>query len=88
MFSGTFQGQWLRGLRHGYGIRSSAPFSAASVQRKKSLHSQPTIDAETIMEEELVSQHVWYHAAALAYLVEESKSSQSIRIQAQNEMQR
>ena len=29
-FSGTYQGQWLRGLRHGYGVRTSAPFGMAS----------------------------------------------------------
>ena len=27
---GTYQGQWLRGLRHGYGVRTSAPFGLAS----------------------------------------------------------
>ena len=30
LFAGTFQGQWLRGLRHGYGVRTSAPFGMAS----------------------------------------------------------
>lgn len=30
MFSGTYQGQWLRGMRHGYGVRASAPFGLAS----------------------------------------------------------
>ena len=29
-FAGTYQGQWLRGMRHGYGVRSSAPFGMAS----------------------------------------------------------
>jgi junctophilin len=33
MFSGTFQGQWLRGMRHGYGVRASAPFGLASHYR-------------------------------------------------------
>lgn len=28
--AGTYQGQWLRGLRHGYGVRTSAPFGMAS----------------------------------------------------------
>ena len=28
--TGTYQGQWLRGLRHGYGVRTSAPFGMAS----------------------------------------------------------
>lgn len=29
-YSGTYQGQWLRGMRHGYGVRTSAPFGLAS----------------------------------------------------------
>lgn len=33
--AGTFQGQWLRGLRHGYGVRTSAPFGLASHFRPK-----------------------------------------------------
>ncbi|KAK9693871.1 MORN repeat [Popillia japonica] len=28
--NGTYQGQWLRGMRHGYGVRTSAPFGKAS----------------------------------------------------------
>ena len=31
--AGTYQGQWLRGMRHGYGVRSSAPFGMASHNR-------------------------------------------------------
>lgn len=30
---GTYQGQWLRGMRHGYGVRNSAPFGKASKYR-------------------------------------------------------
>ncbi|KAL3280909.1 hypothetical protein HHI36_004136, partial [Cryptolaemus montrouzieri] len=30
---GTYQGQWMRGMRHGYGIRTSAPFGKASKYR-------------------------------------------------------
>lgn len=30
LLAGTYQGQWLRGLRHGYGVRTSAPFGMAS----------------------------------------------------------
>lgn len=33
-FQGTFQGQWMRGMRHGYGVRTSARFGMAS-------HSKP-----------------------------------------------
>ncbi|KAK3862368.1 hypothetical protein Pcinc_031770 [Petrolisthes cinctipes] len=32
---GTYKGQWLRGLRHGYGVRTSAQFSQASVSRPR-----------------------------------------------------
>lgn len=34
VFIGTFQGQWMRGMRHGYGVRTSARFGMAS-------HSKP-----------------------------------------------
>ena len=30
LFTGTYQGQWLRGMRHGYGVRTSAAFGIAS----------------------------------------------------------
>ncbi|KAF7409404.1 hypothetical protein HZH68_003785 [Vespula germanica] len=30
LWGGTYQGQWLRGMRHGYGVRASAPFGLAS----------------------------------------------------------
>ncbi|KAL2736934.1 junctophilin-1 isoform X1 [Vespula squamosa] len=30
MHARTYQGQWLRGMRHGYGVRASAPFGLAS----------------------------------------------------------
>lgn len=33
MIPGTYQGQWMRGLRHGYGVRTSAPFGLASHYR-------------------------------------------------------
>lgn len=33
LFAGTYQGQWLRGMRHGYGVRNSAPFGLASHYR-------------------------------------------------------
>ncbi|XP_037792931.1 junctophilin-1-like [Penaeus monodon] len=32
---GTYKGQWLRGLRHGYGVRTSAQFGQASVSRPR-----------------------------------------------------
>lgn len=37
--SGTYQGQWLRGMRHGYGVRASAPFGLASHYRGGSTHA-------------------------------------------------
>lgn len=42
IFKGTYQGQWLRGLRHGYGVRTSAPFGMASRFRPKSIRSSMT----------------------------------------------
>ena len=41
-WTGTYQGQWLRGLRHGYGVRTSAPFGMASRFRPKSIRSSMT----------------------------------------------
>ena len=32
---GTYSGQWLRGSRHGYGVRKSAPFGIASRYREQ-----------------------------------------------------
>ena len=29
--SGTYQGQWLGGMRHGYGVRQSVPYGMAAV---------------------------------------------------------
>ena len=38
---GIYQGQWLRGMRHGYGVRTSAPFGQASRHRAiNSTHSK------------------------------------------------
>lgn len=33
---GSYQGQWLRGMRHGYGVRKSAAFGQAAKWRAKS----------------------------------------------------
>lgn len=41
-YAGTYQGQWLRGLRHGYGVRTSAAFGMASRFRPKSVRSSMT----------------------------------------------
>lgn len=44
MFSklGSYQGQWQEGKRHGYGVRTSAPFGLASHYRPKNLQSSMT----------------------------------------------
>lgn len=36
---GTYQGQWQEGQRHGYGVRTSAPFGLASHYRPKNLQT-------------------------------------------------
>lgn len=33
LFAGSYQGQWLRGVRHGYGVRQSVPYGLASHYR-------------------------------------------------------
>lgn len=38
-FVGKYQGQWQEGKRHGYGIRTSAPFGLASHYRRKDVHA-------------------------------------------------
>lgn len=40
LFKGTYQGQWSRGLRHGYGIRQSVTYEKALVTRE-SFKSRP-----------------------------------------------
>ena len=40
--SGTYQGQWLRGMRHGYGVRQSVPYGLASHYRPKALRASLT----------------------------------------------
>lgn len=39
---GSYQGQWQEGKRHGYGVRTSAPFGLASHYRPKNLESSMT----------------------------------------------
>ena len=45
LFSGTFQGQWMRGMRHGYGVRTSATFGLASHYRPSARGSLSSIPA-------------------------------------------
>lgn len=40
--AGTYQGQWLSGKRHGYGVRQSAPFGMASHFRPKTIQASMT----------------------------------------------
>ena len=40
--AGTYQGQWLRGMRHGYGVRKSVPYGLASHYRPKDLRASLT----------------------------------------------
>ena len=42
LFAGSYQGQWQEGKRHGYGVRSSAPFGLASHYRPKPIQSSMT----------------------------------------------
>ena len=52
--AGTYQGQWLRGIRHGYGVRQSVPYGLASHVRQKS-----TIrESLTSLRSELEDDHV------------------------------
>lgn len=39
---GTYQGQWQEGKRHGYGMRTSAPFGMASHYKPKQVHVSMT----------------------------------------------
>lgn len=49
---GTYQGQWLRGMRHGYGVRQSVPYGLASHYRPKMRASLTSLRSEN--EDELV----------------------------------
>lgn len=40
--AGTYQGQWYRGTRHGYGVRQSVPYGLASHYRPKALRDSLT----------------------------------------------
>lgn len=40
--AGSYQGQWQEGKRHGYGVRTSAPFGLASHYRPKVLATSMT----------------------------------------------
>ena len=43
--SGTYQGQWLRGMRHGYGVRTSAAFGIASHSRGGDGARRPSVSS-------------------------------------------
>lgn len=40
--AGSYQGQWQEGKRHGYGVRTSAPFGLASHYRPKTIQTSMT----------------------------------------------
>ncbi|CAG0921740.1 unnamed protein product [Notodromas monacha] len=44
---GMYQGQWMRGMRHGYGIRTSAPYGLASHLKPKGAVDNSLRDAES-----------------------------------------
>ena len=43
--AGTYQGQWLRGMRHGYGVRTSAAFGIASHSRGGEGARRPSVSS-------------------------------------------
>ena len=43
--AGTYQGQWLRGMRHGYGVRTSAAFGIASHSRGGDGARRPSVSS-------------------------------------------
>ena len=52
--AGTYQGQWLRGIRHGYGVRQSVPYGLASHIRQKTAMRESL----TSLRSELEDDHV------------------------------
>lgn len=50
---GTYVGQWQRSMRHGYGIRRSAPYGAALKQRPRSSQRNASLSSlRSVFEEE------------------------------------
>ncbi|KAL8590620.1 hypothetical protein ACOMHN_011056 [Nucella lapillus] len=52
----TYQGQWYRGTRHGYGVRQSVPYGLASHYRPKALRASLT-SLRSENEEEMVQKN-------------------------------
>jgi len=52
--SGTYQGQWLRGIRHGYGVRQSVPYGLASHVRQKSAIRESLTSLRSELEDDQV----------------------------------
>jgi len=52
--AGTYQGQWLRGIRHGYGVRQSVPYGLASHVRQRTAMRESL----TSLRSELEDDHV------------------------------
>jgi len=53
--AGTYQGQWLRGIRHGYGVRQSVPYGLASHVRQKSAMRESLTSLRSELEDDQVS---------------------------------
>lgn len=43
LFLGWYRGQWLRGMRHGFGIRTSAAYSIAAKHRSRSNNTHASL---------------------------------------------
>ena len=52
--AGTYQGQWLRGIRHGYGVRQSVPYGLASHIRQKSALRESLTSLRSELEDDQV----------------------------------
>jgi len=51
---GTYQGQWLRGIRHGYGVRQSVPYGLASHVRQKTAIRESLTSLRSELEDDQV----------------------------------
>jgi len=52
--AGTYQGQWLRGIRHGYGVRQSVPYGLASHVRQKTAMRESLTSLRSELEDDQV----------------------------------
>lgn len=66
--TGTYQGQWLRGQRHGYGIRQSAAFDDASPFRGIGSVAPTVSSSSTLTRKQQQQQHRKKHHKSLPSL--------------------